>query len=363
METSQLHLTEKEQSVRFLHFVNGTDSKDGISDSQAMEGVEMTSPRTEPEVEDISWLNHISEDLDEINFQPDPELLPEPLTEFHIFDNLPVELRLKIFEHALPENYKDHRILTITGIIPTAKSLLIEPSKRVSLSQAHHGTTISIVNHESRDVWLRAYRSKITLRGNSLLRFNPQNTLFYIPNFALTSDQFNAFSQSGYWSRQSSWMSTVQILAVDTFDTLVSLGTASSKWDKTPPYMHFENLKKIVLLVNAGRLVSRGYQGRLGVRKMLEEQRKIQSIADNSFWKNFTRKQKLEMQMESILKAVRNMMGEVVRTRASGPVGEVGSRERKAWEAEPEERIPEVVMMDSMRHDSIPGAGVTAADL
>lgn len=301
----------------------------------------MTPPEPEPEVEDIDWLNSISTDV--VSFEPRAPG-PESLTEFPIFGQLPIELRLKIFEWALSPNHKCQRILTVTGIVPTAKSMKV--TKMVSQSQAHHSTVLSAVCHESRDVHLRTYPHRVLLAGHSILRFNGRHTLFYLPNFELSSSQFFRFSMSEYWPWTGSWMREVRILAVDTFDQLLVLATESPKWGKMPPFFHFANLRRVVLLVNSNQLVKKSYQVQLGVGKVLLAQDKIE---ESDSMKKWSAHQKVSFKVKVMLSVVRNIMVDSVKARGDVPLGADVVCKRG---------VPEVVMEDLMMHDARPGSAL-----
>ncbi|KAK0121782.1 hypothetical protein ONS95_010065 [Cadophora gregata] len=139
-----------------------------------------------------------------------------PLTEFHLFPKLPIELRREIFKHAVPVN--KHEILYLDLQLRAADEefglyftfgFMVEWQHQVAKKLGSLALLSTCV--ESREVYIEMHRGTLPLGFGRVIRYNPDNTTIFIPLFEKFRDSCHEGIRYGW--RLQKWFTEIKHLA------------------------------------------------------------------------------------------------------------------------------------------------------
>ncbi|PVH78119.1 hypothetical protein DL98DRAFT_636181 [Cadophora sp. DSE1049] len=139
-----------------------------------------------------------------------------PLTEFHLFPNLPLELRREIFKHAVPAN--KHEILHLDLKLHAADEefglyftfgFLVEWPHQVAKKIGSLALLSACV--ESRQVYIEMNRATLPVGFGKVIRYDADNTTIFIPLFDKFQDSCHEGIRRGW--RMQKWFTEIKHLA------------------------------------------------------------------------------------------------------------------------------------------------------
>jgi hypothetical protein len=158
---------------------------------------------------DLDLAHLLSTGLNTLHLQPD-EITPEPLSTFTLFPDLPIELRLKVFEHALPR----HQTLQVRANI-----LLADPDFGLYLTfsispPSYTSGSFGAVDTLAMIAWYKSARAL------NLLSANKECRSIYLENFPCTLPS----GPPNYGGRGKIRFSPKEAIHIHNFDKLIQEG-------------------------------------------------------------------------------------------------------------------------------------------
>jgi hypothetical protein len=155
------------------------------------------------------------------------------LKEFHLFPQLAIELRLKIFKLALPTGHQGQHLIPLLCYSPHDDDEAIRPPWP-QWSRTHFAHTfkvsqnaekchlmchdlksiaLSATCHESREVFLNTFNHSIPLAENGgTIHFSPSNTIIFFDQIPFVAYLFTMAKQGCPFP---SWMHSIENLAIN----------------------------------------------------------------------------------------------------------------------------------------------------